>query len=486
MGKIKTATSTWFECNLPLPQEIPQFYHWDMMQKLMTTVERVYDRTDKLNRGLDLCTGMKPETYQRLAKKVFDISNASFDAMTPEDLAKMCRMLYDGTEATSREEWPNAIVLYDTWFVTVKDWEALRHFGIGGSESSIIMGENHYQTKQGLFYDKLGYPDKQIDYTKNAIFERGHFLEDNVVDTFCRLTGSTRVNETRMFASKRYPHSTANIDAIIRTASNKLAVFEAKSAMAEKKGDWMGSKIPPNYITQMHQYSGVLNDDRIDGVYIGMIPVADIAVDGTYIGSAYSSKEYFHHYIPRDEAAKQFEIEVLSAEEEFWQNHIAVNVDPGPSGDAEMDKKVHLSFEPNPITDPVAEPVEANYTDYEELLDSLRQSEKAYTEKKRELERMEADRDNLRNEVLNILGSSTVGVFRDQDGNPEITIKNSPITKTTVDAKLLKLLANGGPVNLAGTGLEDVDPKILMEVAKSLYQSCIKESTYSRFSVKVG
>ena len=32
----------------------------------------------------------------------------------------------------------------------------------------------------------------------------------------------------------------------------------------------------------------VLDDPRIEGAYIGMIPVADVTLDGTYIGSAYN------------------------------------------------------------------------------------------------------------------------------------------------------------------------------------------------------
>lgn len=49
-----------------------------------------------------------------------------------------------------------------------------------------------------------------------AVFDRGHFMEDNVVEAFLKLTDFKRIPETRMFRSKKYPHALADIDAIIQ------------------------------------------------------------------------------------------------------------------------------------------------------------------------------------------------------------------------------------------------------------------------------
>ena len=450
-----------FECNLPRATEIPSIYQPEMMHKLCETVEIVHERTNKLNGALALaqksCSNFSGESFQRVAKQVFDISNERFDTMSESELSTISVALWDGVVDEPRVEWPNATVLYDTWFVTTKDWESLRHFGIGGSESSILQGCNHYQTPEGLWYDKLGYPDKMVDTSKQAIFDRGHFMEDAVIDTFCRITGSKRLRETRMFASKRYPHSTANIDAIIRLVDGNLAIFEAKSAIADKKGDWFGEKIPPNYVTQMRQYAGVLNDDRIAGVYIGMIPVRDVTVDGTYLGSAYNG-EYFHHYVERDKEAEE---EVLSAEEEFWQNHIVANVKPDPSLDPELDAEVMKKYRETPLTgDSEKKTLASTYAEHEELLDNLRMAEDNAREAKAALEVAEKKRDILRNQVCDMMGENQIAVFADADGKPEFTVKNTIIRKDGVDMKKLKAFF------------------------PAAYAECRKESVFTRFSCK--
>lgn len=430
-----------FECNLPHGHEVEMVYQPDLMKKLCETVDKVHARHELLNKALAL-SGLNFGTFHKHAMKVWKNFNDTndehpemFDALDPQVLANMVLAFYTGHNEPDFIEWPNAVVLYDTAFVSTKDWEALRHLGIGGSESSILQDVNHYTTKEGLWFDKLGYPDKAIDHSKQAIFDRGHFMEDRVIDTFCKRTGSVRIIETRMFRSRRYPHATANIDAIIRTISGELAIFEAKSAMAGKKGDWMGTKIPPNYITQMYQYAAVLDDDRIKKIYIGMIPVEDITIAGDYVGSAYSDREYFSHCLERD---LEREDEILAAEEEFWNTYIVTNVKPDVSLDPELDAQVAMSFKPNPITEPGAPAIELKYADHKELLDQLRAAERAYTEVNQTAEIAKKKRDNLRLAINEIIGASPNARFLNDDGEPELTIKNTVVHRESVDTKTLK------------------------------------------------
>ena len=335
----------YFECNID--SKIPKFYHPELYPKLVSTVALIHERTDKLNAALDICSltgcSTRGATFAGIAKTIFDFSNEKFDDMSANELAAVADMLYDGKDAEERIEWPNAVVLFDTRFVTTQDWEALRHIGIGGSDSSVLMGCNPYQSEEGLWYEKLGYPEYISEEGKQAIFDRGHFLEDTVIDTFCKLVGAKRIPESRMFRHKKYPNTTANIDGILSMPSGNLAIFEAKTAARGKEGEWMGNKIPPNYVCQCHQYMSVLDDPRIEGTYIGMIPVADLALDGTYIASAYTD-EFYHHYIERD---LNFEEEILENEKWFWDSFIVNGVRPNASKDPKIDKAVKLRFEPS-------------------------------------------------------------------------------------------------------------------------------------------
>ncbi len=448
----------YFECNInPV---IPQYYHPDIYPKLVRTVELIHERTDKLNEALSLCSlngcTTKGATFAGIAKTVFDFSNDKFDAMKAEDLAVVADMLYDGNDAEDRVEWPNAVVLFDTRFVTTEDWESLRHIGIGGSDSSVLMGCNPYQSEEGLWYEKLGYPEYISEEGKQAIFDRGHFLEDRVINTFCRLVGAKRIPESRMFRHKDYPNTTANIDGILSMPSGNLAIFEAKTAARGKEGEWMGNKIPPNYVCQCHQYMSVLDDPRIEGTYIGMIPVADLSLDGTYIASAYTD-EFYHHFIERDHP---FEEEILENEKWFWDSHIVNGVKPNPSKDPKIDKTVMLRYEPSPLSDPTIPTQEISYEQWEPKLDNLLAAEKDFNTKKAELDSLEKRRDVARLEVLEALQGAQCGIFRNAAGDTKITVKNTAISKTTIDAKKLKQLY---PVAWAATK---------------------KDSAYTRFSVK--
>ena len=321
----------------------------------------------------------------------------------------------------------------------------------------MLMGLNPYQTEEGLWYEKLGYPEHICDEDKNAIFARGHFIEPVVIRTFANLVGAHVVPETRMFRSKKHPVATANIDGILRMPNGKLAIFEAKTAVVEKKGEWMGKKIPPNYVTQCHQYMAVLDDPRIECAYIGMIPVADITLDGTYIGSAYND-DFYHHRIERDEI---YEKEILESESEFWEAYIENGIKPERSKGIELDKQIALKYSPSPISDPTIPTPELEYEAWKDKLDRMIEADKAYTEQKKICDRLEGEKETAKLEVLDALQGAQQGLFKDKKGSTVVTVLNKIIHKTTADTKKLK------------------------EFYPEAWEAVKKESAYTRFSFKL-
>lgn len=427
----------YFECNID--PKVPQFYHPTIYDKLVDTVALIHERTNKLNLALNCCQlpGCKTRgaTFAKIAKVIFDLSNDRFDCMLPSELAMAVDMLYDGADAEERIDWPNAVVLYDTRFVTTKDWEALRHIGIGGSDSSVLMGTSPYQSEEGLWLEKLGFPEFISDREeKQAIFDRGHFLEDQVINTFCRLKGATRIPEFRMFRSKTHPNTTANIDGILRMPDGKLAIFEAKTATRGKEGEWMGAKIPPNYVSQCHQYLAVLNDPRVECAYIGMIPVADLTLDGTYIGSAYND-DFFHHRIDRDAA---YEAEILENEKNFWDTYIVNGIRPPKSFDPELNLAVMLRYTASPLSDETIPPQTLSYDDWQLKLEALLKAETDYDEKEGQAKQLKQIRDAARLEVLESMNGAQVAVYKNAAGETVMTVKNTVIRKTLVDSKVLR------------------------------------------------
>lgn len=461
MARKKAISNPYFEVNLP--REIPLYYKPELRQKMKECVERVYARSDKLNAACEklfTTKGLRRATFHALAKKVFDMVSAErFDTMTPSELASAAYLLYDGTEYLDRIEWPNATVLYDTAFVSTKDWEALRHFGIGGSDSSVVMGISHYQTKRGIVYEKLGYPELVSDPGKQAIFDRGHYVEQAVIDTFCAKTGAVQIHESRMFASKRHPYSTANLDGVLRMPSGKLAIFEAKSAIDvwAKIVQWKGTNIPANYVTQIHQYMAVMDDDRIDGVYIGMLPVTDHTICDVYIGSEYDPTKYFHHFEERD---RDFEEEILMAEEQLWTDYVMTGILPEESKDAGLDAEVRKRFEPTPLSDPNIPEQKIHLAEVEETFEEMAKAEAQMAELKKQAERWENYRNLLRNAIIGKMNGAQKAVVTDETGEPKFEVKNTLITKKGVDMELL----------------ETFHPDVFEEVKKS--------TTFTKFSYK--
>ena len=451
----------YFECNLP--RHIPSYYAPEIYSKLQQCVDAVYKRTALLNAACDRLvaeTGMRPSTVHKLAKMVFDNSADRFDTMKAKDLCSVISLLYDGREAPEREEWPNTTVLYDTAFVSIKDWEALRHFGIGGSDSSVIMGISPYQTEEGLWYDKSGFPELVKDDGRQAVFDRGHFMEPKVIEAFCKMTGAIAIPESRMFQSKRYPHSTANLDGVLRMPSGKLVIFEAKSATDcyNKIGEWLGDNIPPNYVSQIHQYLGVMNDPRLEGVYIGMMPCTDIVLADTYVGSNFDPNRYFHHFEPRDD---MYEDEILAAEDTWWKDYMETGIKPPPSKDSKLDHLVAVRYTPTPLSDPTIKPVDLSYEKYQDLFNRLQSADEHVQTAKKELDSVTNYRDTLREEFIAVMSGSQEARLLDRNNNPLVIVKNTLICKDGVDKDSLK------------------------QYFPEAYKKCYKPSIYTKFSTKI-
>ena len=213
---------SYFECNLP--DSCPHICA-GKRSYFEDTVKVIKARMAKLDDALAK-SGMDGAAFAKTAKILFDNSFDLFERMDSVELAMWVQNSYDGKPIEHRFEWPNAEVVVDCAFVQTKEWEALRHFGIGGSDAAAIRGESRYKTAQETYHDKVGTPELIPSNDAQAVFERGHIMEDRVIDAFLKLTGFKRIPETRMFRSRKYPHQTANIDGIVISPDGRIFVFE--------------------------------------------------------------------------------------------------------------------------------------------------------------------------------------------------------------------------------------------------------------------
>lgn len=322
--------SNFFETNLP-SQAPTYLVGQELKDKFEAAVASINARTAKLNEALDISC-MEPNKFHAVAKAVFLHSAERFDEMSAIELADTCRLLDDGVEVpVKRLEWPNATVLFDTAFTSTKEWESLRHIGIGGSDSAVVMGVSPYTTQRMLFHDKVGTPKAAPIVEDNPVFARGHMTEPKVIEAFCSLTAAKVVPESRMFASKKYPNSTANIDAIVQMPNGKLFIFEAKTAKEDNRKAWLNDKVPRYYLTQTHQYPAVLDDDRIEGTYISCMFCVDYNIGDFFVTALYDEDRNLTRFVERDKIAEE---DMLEAEQEYWENYIIPGIEPDPGDPA--------------------------------------------------------------------------------------------------------------------------------------------------------
>lgn len=422
---------SYFECNLP--DSCPHICA-GKRSYFEDTVKVIKARMAKLDDALAK-SGMDGAAFAKTAKILFDNSFDLFERMDSVELAMWVQNSYDGKPVEHRFEWPNAEVVVDCAFVQTKEWEALRHFGIGGSDAAAIRGESRYKTAQETYHDKVGTPELIPSNDAQAIFERGHIMEDRVIDAFLKLTGFKRIPETRMFRSRKYPHQTANIDGIVISPDDRIFVFEAKTTVAENWDAWKDGKIPRSYVPQTRQYPAVLDDDRVQGTYIGCLFIVDLIVGGLYVGSAYSGEQFVARCVERDKLAED---DQLANGEEWWNTYVEPNVEPEASGIPKKDIEVIRTYHSG-YADPSADAVDMTHD-----LDMLAAANEWLTlgenraAKQKEVDAIKERQDAISELFMLKLNDAVEGRINLPD-NEFMEVKWSPRSRTNVDMETLKI-----------------------------------------------
>lgn len=424
---------SYFECNLP--EVCPAYIHPSKQEEFTSTLARVKARMEKLDDALEM-SGMDEAVFAKTAKVLFDNFQAKFDACGAETLAVWVQDCDDGQPVEYRLEWPNAVTVVDCAFLTTKEWELLRHLGLGGSDAAAVLGQSVYKNAQETYHDKVWTPKKMtLSETSQGIFDRGHFMEDKVVDAFLNLTGFKRIPETRMFRSKTHPHATADIDAIIQAPDGRLFVFEAKTTVAENYQAWAQSNIPVSYIPQTRQYPAVLNDDRICGTYIGCIFTVDLLAGGIYVGSSFAYEQFVARSVDRNADAERYQLDML---ESWWQKYVEVNEEPPVSHIAKDDISVFREFHCGPanpkkpaldLTDEL-EKLNPILEKYFKLMEDKSAKQKA-------VDALDNDLKNLQLAFMELMEDSTEARIDLPGGEEYVEIKWAPRGRTETDLERL-------------------------------------------------
>ncbi len=138
------------------------------------------------------------------------------------------------------------------------EWHKIRATGIGGSDSSILLGVSSHKNMLTLWQEKVGII-KAEDISQKECIIKGNLLEPILADYFAIKYPQFEVIEPKVtFRSKEYPFMLANVDRVLRhKETGELGVLEIKTTTVNNFGlfmkEWKNT-IPDPYYSQVMHY----------------------------------------------------------------------------------------------------------------------------------------------------------------------------------------------------------------------------------------
>jgi len=189
------------------------------------------------------------------------------------------------------------------------EWLEWRRKGIGGSDSSAVMGCSPFCTARDLYYDKRGIAPAIQEEPNWVTLKVGHLLEPLVAEIFAKQTGYRVYQIQKMFRHPLYPFMQADVDYFIETDDGRHGILECKTSHPNNKGKWADDCVPYNYELQCRHYMAVMN---LDFVWIACL-------------FSNSENDFVKRYIERD---LDLEEDLILNEKHFWEDHVLAGVEP--------------------------------------------------------------------------------------------------------------------------------------------------------------
>ena len=208
-------------------------------------------------------------------------------------------------------------IFADTRNMSREEWLEARRKGIGGSDASAILGLNPYSSPLCVYLDKTG---KGEEKETNEAMRQGTDLEQYVADRFAEQTGMKVRKCNKIIQHPEYPWMLANVDRLI---CGKVWGLECKTTSPYSKFKFDEGEINPHYYWQCMHYMAVTGYPK------------------WYVAILVLGKAFHVFEIERDEEAIA---KLIEAERDFWENHVAVNVPPLPTGGDVDDEALQVLY----------------------------------------------------------------------------------------------------------------------------------------------
>lgn len=202
-----------------------------------------------------------------------------------------------------------------------QEWLQLRCNGIGGSDVSVIMGENRFCSIQQLWEEKTGH--LKITDTGNEFTYWGNVMEPIIRKEFMKRTGLKVRQKHAMILHPEYPYLFADLDGIVTDEDGEKCIFEAKTVSQYKEELWQDGNIPREYLLQVQHYMEVCGMNK------------------AYVAGLIGGNHFIYHTVYRDEALIA---EILDKERKFWNDCVLVDKRPEMDGSEATEKFLNSRY----------------------------------------------------------------------------------------------------------------------------------------------
>lgn len=201
-----------------------------------------------------------------------------------------------------------------------EEWLNNRKNGLGGSDSSIILGISPFKTNIDLWLEKTGQKEPE-DISDDEKVKYGHEAEDSIRNLFMLDHPEYELfhDEFMILRSDKYPFLQASLDGeLIDTNTGEHGILEIKTTeiMNKQMLDEWKNGIPNHYYTQCLHYLIVTGYE-----FVWLRAKLKFVWDSNY-------QEIRDYYFTRAEVIEDMKY-LLNKEKEFWNENILKGVRPG-------------------------------------------------------------------------------------------------------------------------------------------------------------
>lgn len=201
-----------------------------------------------------------------------------------------------------------------------EEWLNNRKAGLGGSDSSIILGISPFKTNIDLWLEKTGQKVPR-DISDDEKVKYGHDAEDSIRNLFMLDHPEYELfhDEFMILRSNKHPFLQASLDGeLTEIETGKHGILEIKTTeiMNKQMLDEWKNGIPNHYYTQCLHYLIVTGYE-----FVWLRAKLKFAWDSNY-------QEIRDYYFTRAEVIEDMKY-LLNKEKEFWNENILKGVRPG-------------------------------------------------------------------------------------------------------------------------------------------------------------